>query len=318
MMALVLAWQAGPRSLNAIAAPVLAAVLLDGVLLLRGRNPVIESWTVGSGFQGAEVPLRLEVTGSGLASIEATLPPELRVPEIRTTTTLPVTIERTVALDQRGYYELESPTVRARGPLGLVGEAPVAMNNAAASDTVSTFVYPRIHPVPAFGGQGTPNATADGPGNQSFAGLREYTPDDPLRDVHWKVSARHDELQVVEYNVESDRQSVRIAASGVPDQADELASATASVALKRLDAGYSVGLVLPEGTLEPARGGDHRERLLELLARTEGGTATSLTDSDVTIRSRNGATLVHSTGRPLTFDAEAGFSTRKPMEAARP
>ena len=113
------------------------------------------------------------------------------------------------------------------------------------------------------------------PDRQAFDGLREYAPGDPLRDVHWKSSAKRGdgELVVKEFVGETTRGTVSIAASAATGHADDMASAAASATLLAMDAGYSVQVACPAGELPAGHGDDHRRHVLELFARTGAGYA---------------------------------------------
>ena len=91
----------------------------------------------------------------------------------------------------RGYLRLESVTVGARDPFGLVKslcDIPAA---------VSVPVFPRRYRTRPFslpgkrkynqGGVALASAVGD---SEEFVGLREYRPGDPMRNIHWRSWAR--------------------------------------------------------------------------------------------------------------------------------
>lgn len=101
---------------------------------------------------------------------------------------------------KRGVYSLKHVTIQARDPMGLF-----AFNKRfpAPGELV-------VYPVPeAVGGlelsgadrHGTrdrPHASARGSGTE-LDGVRQYSPGDPLRRMHWKSLARTGELHVIEF-----------------------------------------------------------------------------------------------------------------------
>lgn len=120
-----------------------------------------------------------------------------------------------------------------------------------------------------------------------FRGVREYTANDPIKRIHWKLSARTGTLQVKTYESTVGGQSVIFLNLRYQDYqsfdrdykvelAVTLASSLATFLIKRKQ---EVGLItnggdmlLEEGGLSiqkilPKRGNDHLIRILELLAR---------------------------------------------------
>jgi uncharacterized protein (DUF58 family) len=104
---------------------------------------------------------------------------------------------------------------------------------------------------------------------REFDALREYAPGDPLRDVHWKTTAKQPtDIFVTEFTDRQFDEEIVIAASGEEANADAMAAAAASIAVMALDQGLAVGLHVPFAQRRPDQGQTHRERLLETLART--------------------------------------------------
>ena len=99
--------------------------------------------------------------------------------------------------DQRGIFDLGPLQLRLEDPFGLAS----ASRPAAAATRLT--VYPRIDPVPPLPMTrgNDPHAGADHPtalaaAGEDFYALREYEVGDDLRRVHWKASARLDELMI--------------------------------------------------------------------------------------------------------------------------
>ena len=99
--------------------------------------------------------------------------------------------------DQRGIFDLGPMEIHLEDPFGLAASA-----KPAAPRTRLT-VYPRVDvvpPLPMTRGN-DPHAGADHPtalaaSGEDFYALREYQVGDDLRRVHWKASARLDELMI--------------------------------------------------------------------------------------------------------------------------
>ncbi|ELZ33113.1 DUF58 domain-containing protein [Halorubrum distributum] len=171
---------------------------------------------------------------------------------------------------------------------------------------------------------------------EEFDRLREYTRGDAVRDVHWATTAKRDEIVVKEFAAETARNRVTIAggtevrggeAGGRGDRdgrersgfgaavrggdsaadrsasaaaADELARATASLALALLDDGVPVDVRLPGGRVSAAPGGRGRREVLELAARTGPGAVTD-DEADVTIVADADGTRFRAGDRSVSF-----------------
>lgn len=158
---------------------------------LQNRRLLFGSWLMG--------------VADNLAHAEEHLTP--RVMFIR----VPARSDRTayyrLRLQHRGRYRLGPVEVSSRFPLGLVERSVVL---PAAGEIL---VYPRL-------GNLTPRwyrmpllatelierqRTQRGTFDDDFHHLREYRPGDNPRAIHWRTSARHNELMVREYHQSRDR-----------------------------------------------------------------------------------------------------------------
>jgi uncharacterized protein (DUF58 family) len=121
-------------------------------------------------------------------------------------------------LTQRGRYDFGPVTVRASFPFGLI-ERGVVM---PADDTL--LVYPRIgrlHPnwrrrlmqAQELVSEMRPRS---GPFDDDFHKLREYRAGDDPRAIHWKTSARRNELMVREYRESRDRSLIVLLDAWLP------------------------------------------------------------------------------------------------------
>lgn len=110
----------------------------------------------------------------------------------------------------------------------------------------------------------------------SFAGLRDARPGDPLRDIHWKVSARRGRLIVREWQAEAARVAlvrfVHVApgADPTPSALDAACARVGGVCQALLEAGFAVGLQTLDGSVSPAADvqgrGEQLMRIRRLLA----------------------------------------------------
>lgn len=296
IIAIAFAAHSGPRSLNAVTGPALVALAYGWFTLRRRDEPSISRRKPAPGFPGEtrEVALRLSTAGpatvsdqvgDGLARIADT-------PD-----------GYTVELRDRGAQTLGPATVRETDAFGLLAAETIV------SRTTELLVYPTVEPL-------TPNRTfrglvdrAGSPDRDAFESLREYTPSDPLRNVHWKSSAKRQpgELVVTEYAT-PDEGWVTVVAEGAGGRGDAMASAAASIAIYLLDAGVAVEVVAPDGFTDQRRGPDARDEILELLARTEAGRVGA--EGDVRVTAESTQITVAIDGRSFPFeDLQGGEPT---------
>lgn len=111
----------------------------------------------------------------------------------------------------------------------------------------------------------------------SFRGLRDARPGDPLRDIHWKVSARRERLIAREWEADATRVAivrfVHVAPTPDDDVAtlDEACATVAGLCATLLGDGLAVGLQTLQGNVAPAMDpsgtADVLQRLRQHLAR---------------------------------------------------
>lgn len=297
-LAMGLAWVAGDRALNAVAAPLVGALVVGAVLVWRAPAPAVTYNRIPSGHPGDERTLTVGIDGSGLVTVSLSVPDGLAAADIDTVVSPPETIERTARLGRRGVYRLDAPDLRQRDPLGFVER------RVEATAATTFVVYPALYEmdVGALRRQFTNELAAE---RQRFDRLREYEPGDPIKDVHWKSSAKRDDLLVMEFAAARQAETVHIAAEAATGHADEMAAAAATLVTAALDAGLSVGLTVPAGSLRPASGNDHRQSLLGLLAETDAGHLSSelRTEADILVAADSVGRTVRLADHTTDFDA---------------
>jgi uncharacterized protein (DUF58 family) len=146
-------------------------------------------------------------------------------------------------------------------------------------------VYPRIVPLTAlglparrpFGDFGTPHRLSEDP--LRVSGARAYAPGDSMRHIHWKATARHQELQTKQFDPSASHPlaiflNVNIFErlwQGIDSELLEYAiTATASVARWAWDNRHPIGLyanavVQPGGRPVAIAPSSHRDQLLHIL-----------------------------------------------------
>jgi len=291
VVAEVLAITYGARSLNAIAAPAVVVLFASAVQLWRTPAPTVERDAVPAGFPGDTREVTVDVDGGGVAEIDETVPDGLTASDVSVEATLPTTVTYTLTCDERGRHKLGPLRVRVRDMLGLVERT------TQSGSATHVLVYPSVYQVAGREVILRHVLERSEVERQEFDTIREYAPGDPLRDVHWKSTAKSPgDIYVTQFadsRVEDD--DVTIAAMGTAGSIDEMAAAAASVAVMAIDAGLGVELRLPDAHVRLGRGENHRQRLLAALAETDTDFTTpfesyaldeaAVADADVVIRS---------------------------------
>jgi uncharacterized protein (DUF58 family) len=266
-LAVGLAATFGTRALDVVAVGGVVS-LLAGYLQIRGlAAPGVTREVPPDGFpgEGGAVRLAFAVDEPYAAEVRDRLPAGVHGDGRVETTVGDGVVDYEVTYRGRGEHTFERVTVRARDVLGLVEQSfePVARERV--------LVYPRVHEL-TLGARSEllsvhePERNAE---RDEFDRLREYDRGDALRDIHWKTSAKRDDLVVKVFAAEADANAVTVAAGAAPGHGDAMAEAAASVCLPFVEAGIPVQLSTPGGEVTVA-GGD-RERLLEHLARVPDG-----------------------------------------------
>ncbi|RQG96497.1 DUF58 domain-containing protein [Natrarchaeobius chitinivorans] len=307
--ALVMSWQYGPRSLNAVVVPTSIAVVAGLLAIGRIGAPTVGKPGVDDGFVGdvRTVQRRVEADETMSATIEVDVGDGLSTPETtRLETTLEAGEETRLAydltLEKRGKQYVGGVSITVTDVLGLV-ERRFDYRSAA-----SVVVYPRVRDLRGGGVDRlmARSATAARGHRGEFDRLREYRRGDPLRDVHWKSAAKRPDggLLVTEYADQTHEEAVTVAATAASGHEEELATAAASVVDHLLEAGAEVGLALPGDDQPAGSGRKHRRTLLEMLAVVEAGELDDRTraDADVLVEADVGGTTVVVDGEEIPFD----------------
>ncbi|SDZ92857.1 Protein of unknown function DUF58 [Haloplanus vescus] len=286
----------GPRSLDAVILPAAVALVAAGVQLAVLDPPAVERTVPPPGDPGTTgtVSLALTTDTPATATVRDRLPAGLDGDARATVVTGgdPFTYE--VTYRERGAHALGPVVVHARDVLGLV-------RRTFTVDSENTIlVYPRVCTLsPAVRERLRALAAPAGhAGRGTFNHLREYTRSDSLRDVHWKSSAKRDDLVVREFADEDDASTVTVTANAAPGHADRMAEAAAAVCVALLDEGVTVALTTPDGHVTVAPG-DAADALAHL-ARVGDGQVEDH-DADVTVDAA-AETTVRVAGATLRFD----------------
>ncbi len=158
-------------------------------------------------------------------------------------------------VDQRGICRLGTMTIEVNDPFGL------ARRTHRGAGPVQLVVLPRISPVapPRVPVEDDTRSimTPSLRQGSEFASLREYVPGDDLRRVHWRTSARRDDL-VVRHDEEPHRRGCTVILDVCDDSYDQATferavSATASILVAAVGADQPARLRTTAG-FDSARG----------------------------------------------------------------
>jgi uncharacterized protein (DUF58 family) len=292
----------GARSLNAVVVPVLVALVGSIVQLRLADRPRVHRNHPEPGFpdEARSVEIDIETDDPLTARITDRIGDGLRAEFSSVARSLPITIEYDIELEDRGEHRLGPLTLTLTDVFGLL------TREFQYSKRTPVLVYPTTYPLAgAADALGGPEEVVDE--RESFDELREYVRGDSLRDVHWKSSAKRDDLVVMEFDSTTDMTGLTVAAEATTGHADEMASAAASVATHLLDAGVAVALLLPDGRVEQAGGEPQREQVLRALARAGPGRVEA-SETDIHVFADAGGTHVTVEDREIPFDRLAGRS----------
>jgi uncharacterized protein (DUF58 family) len=269
----------GARSLGAIVVPSAVALLAGVIQVWLTPTPTVERADPPDGHadREASVTLRFDAGEPFPATVDDGLSPG-----VVTVAGLPAEavvgedeVRYRLRFERRGERRVGPATVRYTDVLGLVA------GRTTVGAATSVLVYPPVRPLPPTlaeqlraGLAGQSRTERD-----EFDGLREYVRGDALRNLNWKASAKRDDLIVTEFAGARPTQTVTVAVGGDAEDADEMATAAASVVAALHDLGAVVALRTPDGEVEA--GPDEPALAFEHLATVGPG---AVPDGEATVR----------------------------------
>jgi uncharacterized protein (DUF58 family) len=184
---------------------------------------------------------------------------------------------------ERGAYRFGPAEIESGDPFGFYRTV------RAIAQRTSLVVYPRLLPLEELG-LPPRHPLGDVRARQLIrdplrtVGVRDYHPEDPLKDVHWTATARTGTLQTRIYETTTalelaiflDLDTFERYWEGIDvEQVERLISAAATVARAGLEEGYAVGLYVNGAPAEyeqlvrlpPGRSPAQLEQIMETLAR---------------------------------------------------
>ena len=188
---------------------------------------------------------------------------ETLVPFLKPTET--VRAELLLTFSHRGLQPLGQLRISSPFPVNFF----IRYWNYSLADTC--VVFPR--PLPCPGGYAADDQTHVGEALQyqrgldgELEGIREYSGSEPLRAIHWKLSARDQQLLVKEFGTHT-APPLLIKVGELPGATSEERLSQATWLITQQEQQRAVGMQLAEQVFAPAPGRMHRLELLTALAQ---------------------------------------------------
>ena len=225
---------------------------------------------------------------------------------------------------QRGRFATGPLTVRATDPFSLV---KLDRRFSATSDVMVT---PRVVPLPGMrnaagaGMTGESSPQRVGVVGQDDVLVREYRAGDDVRRIHWRSTARRDELMVRREeqawdpaaSVLLDSRAVAHAGEGRASSFEWAVSAATSIAIHFLDSGFRVGLFDANGSMvshqRAVQASATRQQIVDEMTEATTTNRTTLARAvEAAMLTQRGQLMVAVTGRLSTGDAELLLGTQR-------
>ncbi len=143
-------------------------------------------------------------------------------------------VKNTVTFRYRGLYEIGVHELYICDPLRIF-KLRVDIDNFS-----NVTVYPRKLELEKDGESAVSDVPSpfvrvlDSRDKSEVSNIREYRMGDPLKDVHWKLSSKSEELQIKDYNTNNDRHTYIFVDLARPSEAPEVKRQKALKKLKKL------------------------------------------------------------------------------------
>ena len=287
----IAATNTGNNGLYLVLAAMLAAMVVSGVLSRRNvRGVVCQIETVGEvvATRPAWLKLRLEnrlktSTAQALFFLHESLPGPLWIDPLGPGEKRELVVEG--RFPARGVFRDADAGLLSRFPIGLFRKYRKASlaGEIVVYPLAEMTAMPPVPPEDSRGGRPHPRQRGGGP---EIRTLREFSPGDDLRDLHWKQSARMRRWIVREREAERDRVIFLTVDNALPSPIDSAClerleravARCAGQALLLLSRGAEVGFLARGVKVSAQSGRNQRLRILDALARLQGIPAESAPD----------------------------------------
>lgn len=180
---------------------------------------------------------------------------------------------------RRGRFVLRAPTIRVGDPFGLWEDVRTLDVRTTVLVVPALVDLAGMPPSSGNRSAAADRAVAGVASGDPDVGIREYRNGDDIRTVHWRASARHDELMVrlnepVSHGgavIMLDHRAVAHAGAGVTSSLETAVSLAASISVHLLAAEHQIRLTTHSGTVLAA-GRDIEDDVLAALAVLETDT----------------------------------------------
>jgi len=262
----VAAANTGNNLLYMLVSSLLSIMLVSGLIsILNLRNVVIKVKAPGEVFANREAVFKVFVAS------RLNMPSFLiRISSGRDSVIFPVVDRKSrcgeiyMSFRKRGVVKKIRVELSSNFPIGMFQRSQLV---DVLVDVV-VFPEPVEHSLlPANGGENQGSSVMETVKKEvsgEYMGAREYW-QDPLKLVHWKLTAKLERLYVKEYSKEGGLPVV-LTLDSVKGDVEERLSKLTFLVLKLLENGYKVGLRIKDKEIPPDTGREHKVRLLSELA----------------------------------------------------
>lgn len=253
-----------PLPLVIAAAVALASAVIVDAVSARER-PEVARTIPHTVSRGLPAPFTIEGIGTMALTIRQAAPPDIDLEPQQSRGTL----TGDLVARRRGRHTIPPAAVKVTGPLGL------ASAHLTVGDTAEVLAYPDMRSARLIvmavrrGRFGAPGRFTRGPLGlgTDFESVRDYLPDDDIRQVNWRATARLGRPMSNQYRIEQDRDVVCVVDAGRLMSAplerrtrlDEGLDAVVAVALTADEVGDRCGAIAFDNvirrSLKPRRGG---------------------------------------------------------------
>jgi len=231
-----------PPALPTLVIVALLAIAAGDALAVR-RRPEIERSLPAILARGVPSELLVDVeTGGAAARVRQPVPPDLDLDPREADGRLAATL----VPRRRGRHPVPAPSVRVEGRFGL------GRVHHDGRGTAEVLVYPdmpaahRLVTAVRHGRFRDPGVLTRGPLGlgTDFESIRDYQPDDDIRQVNWRATARTGRPMSNQYRVEQDRNVICCIDAGRLMAAPVSATPGAGVPMTRLDAALDAAVAV--------------------------------------------------------------------------
>lgn len=322
----------GARGLNAVAVPGIVVLGFSAFQIYDLTRPKIDRDFLERAQRGETIRVRilLESASSLPAHVHEGVGPGLAAEGNEWHITLDrEELEYDLLLRRRGTRSVGPLTIDVRDIFGLVsrtyqyrsGDSFFGSRSSRRHIRRSLLVRPRIYPL-----AGPAQAAilglygSIGDARDEFDYLRSYRRGDPLKDIHWKSSAKYpdEDFVVKEFTADQDTDTVVIAAESAKSTVDTMADATASITAGLLRTEVDFVLYTPVRQID-AEEDDAYDQIMDHLAEMKSGSFDEgvRQEADLVIRGDGQTVWVTLGGRRYEFRDLIG-GTEVPLPPSSP